>query len=71
MRVARIGIGKKNAAEKILSFDEDVDVGNVGVFVENVDMPISSEIFAILYENKPAKQVVVDLMRRGLKDERN
>lgn len=38
---------------------------------ENVDMPITKEIFAILYENKPAKQVVIDLMRRGLKDERS
>ena len=38
---------------------------------EKVEMPISNEIFSILYENKPAKQVVIDLMRRGLKDERN
>jgi glycerol-3-phosphate dehydrogenase (NAD(P)+) len=36
---------------------------------EAIEMPISSEIYSILYEDKPAKQVVTDLMRRGLKAE--
>jgi len=37
---------------------------------EGVEMPISVEMYKILYEDKPAKQVVIELMRRGLKDEK-
>jgi len=36
---------------------------------EKVDMPITHEVYAILYENKPARDVVRDLMRRDLKSE--
>ncbi len=35
-----------------------------------VDMPIASEVFRMLYEDKPAKEVVLSLMRRDLKHER-
>jgi glycerol-3-phosphate dehydrogenase (NAD(P)+) len=34
-----------------------------------VDMPITHEVYRILYEDKPAKEVVVQLMRRSLKSE--
>jgi glycerol-3-phosphate dehydrogenase (NAD(P)+) len=37
---------------------------------EGVEMPIVSEVYAMLYENKPAKQAFVDLMGRSLKNER-
>jgi glycerol-3-phosphate dehydrogenase (NAD(P)+) len=36
---------------------------------EGVEMPITREIFAILYESKPPREVVLDLMRRDLKHE--
>ncbi len=32
----------------------------------NVDMPITREVYAVLYEDKPAEQAVVDLMAREL-----
>jgi glycerol-3-phosphate dehydrogenase (NAD(P)+) len=32
----------------------------------NVDMPITAEIYAVLYEDKPAEKAVVDLMAREL-----
>lgn len=31
-----------------------------------IDMPISSEVYKVLYENKPVKQAVYDLMTRAL-----
>ncbi len=36
----------------------------------NVEMPITTEVYKILYENKSANDSVMDLMRRDLKDER-
>lgn len=36
---------------------------------EGIDMPITSEIHRILYQDKPAREVVLDLMRRDLKAE--
>lgn len=35
-----------------------------------IEMPITQEMFCILYEGKAAKQSVLDLMRRGLKHEK-
>lgn len=35
-----------------------------------VDMPITSEVYQMLYESKPAREVVGSLMRRDLKPER-
>jgi glycerol-3-phosphate dehydrogenase (NAD(P)+) len=73
-----LGLGQGKALEQILK-----EMGQVAEGVrtarsardlairEGVEMPISSEIYSILYEEKPAKQVVLDLMRRGLKDERH
>ena len=37
---------------------------------EGVEMPITTEVFRILYENKPGGQAVMDLMGRDLKRER-
>lgn len=34
-----------------------------------VEMPITQEVHSILYENKPAREVVMSLMRRSLKKE--
>lgn len=34
-----------------------------------VEMPITEEVYRILYENKPAKETVLSLMRRSLKKE--
>ena len=36
---------------------------------EGVEMPITGEVYRILYEDKPAREVVIDLMRRDLKHE--
>lgn len=36
---------------------------------EDVDMPITHEVYRILYEEKPAREVVLELMRRSLKTE--
>jgi glycerol-3-phosphate dehydrogenase (NAD(P)+) len=31
-----------------------------------IDMPITNEVYLVLYENKPVKQAVYDLMTRAL-----
>jgi glycerol-3-phosphate dehydrogenase (NAD(P)+) len=36
---------------------------------EGVDMPITHEVYKVLYESKPARQAVVDIMTRELKRE--
>jgi glycerol-3-phosphate dehydrogenase (NAD(P)+) len=36
----------------------------------DVEMPITHEVYRMLYENKPAREVVLSLMRRDLKHER-
>jgi len=72
-----LGLGKGKSLEAVLKEMGQVAEGVLTTRAardlalrENVDMPITFEIFSILYENKPAKQVVSDLMSRGLKDER-
>ncbi len=37
---------------------------------EGVDMPITAAVHAVLYEGKPPRDLVMDLMTRSLKDER-
>ena len=37
----------------------------------SVELPITDEVFKVLYEDKPAKQAVVDLMTRPLKHEQS
>jgi len=34
-----------------------------------VEMPITEKMYLLLYEDEPPRQVVVDLMTRGLKRE--
>ena len=34
-----------------------------------VDMPITTEVYRLLYENKPARQALFDLMTRKLTPE--
>ena len=36
-----------------------------------VDLPITEEVYRVLYEDKPAKQAVMDLMGRPLKHEQD
>jgi glycerol-3-phosphate dehydrogenase (NAD(P)+) len=36
-----------------------------------VELPITNEVYRVLYEDKPAKQAVIDLMTRPLKQERH
>jgi len=37
---------------------------------EDVEMPIATEVYRVLYEDKPPIEAVVSLMTRPLKDER-
>jgi glycerol-3-phosphate dehydrogenase (NAD(P)+) len=71
-----IGLGQGKALAEILK-----EMGQVAEGVETaraandlaqregIDMPISRQVFAMLYEGKPAKEVVTALMRRDLKHE--
>ena len=71
-----IGLGEGKKLEEILE-----EMGQVAEGVKTtlsardlsakvgVDMPITSEVYRILYEDKPAKEVVYSLMRRSLKKE--
>lgn len=71
-----IGLGQGKLLQTILS-----EMGQVAEGVNTaraarglaertgVEMPISDEVYCMLYENKPARDVVIDLMRRGLKHE--
>jgi glycerol-3-phosphate dehydrogenase (NAD(P)+) len=34
-----------------------------------VDMPITTQVYRVLYEDKPAREAVIDLMTRDLKSE--
>jgi glycerol-3-phosphate dehydrogenase (NAD(P)+) len=34
-----------------------------------IDMPITKEVYSVLYKNKPPREVVKDLMSRPLKAE--
>ncbi len=73
-----LGLGKGKRLGEILE-----DMGQVAEGVktaqsakelserEGIEMPISQEIYSILYENKPAREVVLALMRRSLKNERH
>ena len=38
---------------------------------ENIEMPITTEVFRILYEDKPARTALMELMGRQLKRERS
>ena len=36
---------------------------------EGIEMPITEQMYAMLYENKPPREVVTYMMTRGLKPE--
>ncbi|MHB8095990.1 MAG: NAD(P)H-dependent glycerol-3-phosphate dehydrogenase, partial [Candidatus Aminicenantales bacterium] len=36
---------------------------------ENVEMPISEQVYQVLYKNKPSREAIEDLMSRALKNE--
>ncbi len=72
-----IGLGQGQKLDDILQ-----DMGQVAEGVkttlsakqladrEGVEMPITQEMYRVIYENKPAREVVLSLMRRSLKSER-
>ncbi|MFO0724123.1 MAG: NAD(P)H-dependent glycerol-3-phosphate dehydrogenase [Myxococcota bacterium] len=73
-----IGLGQGKKLEQILT-----EMGQVAEGVrtarsardlaqrEGIEMPITNEMFAILYEGKSPKTSVIDLMRRDLKHEKH
>ncbi len=72
-----IKLGKGKRLEEILSETRMVTEGvNTTKGIYNlskklgVEMPITEELYLLLYENKPPKQAVIDLMNRELKDEK-
>ncbi len=73
-----IGLGKGKRLEQILE-----EMGQIAEGVktalsakelsdrEGIEMPITREVYRILYENRSAKEAVLALMRRSLKSERH
>jgi glycerol-3-phosphate dehydrogenase (NAD(P)+) len=73
-----IGLGKGKSLNEILSEMGQVAEGvrttrsaNDLALREGISMPITHEMFQILYEGKPARDSVLDLMRRDLKHEKS
>lgn len=58
--------GMRSVAEGVWSAKAVLDVARK----KGVDMPITREVHAILFEKKPAKEALRDLMRRDMKAER-
>jgi glycerol-3-phosphate dehydrogenase (NAD(P)+) len=58
--------GMRSVAEGVWSAKAVLDVARK----KGVDMPITREVYAILFEKKPAKEALRDLMRRDMKAER-
>lgn len=56
MRMVAEGVKTSNAVKSL-------------AFMHGVEMPIAEEVWQILYNNKPAKEAVLDLMTRELKSE--
>ena len=75
-RRAGILIGKGKTAEEAM---REVDMVVEGVYATkeayklakkyNVEMPITQEVYSVLFEGKPVKSTVYDLMTRGKKNE--
>lgn len=71
----QIGKGKalKDVLDKMNMVAEGVETVKSAVSLSkklDVDMPITREVYAVLYKNKPAKKAVYDLMVRPLKLEK-
>ncbi|SVC22276.1 uncharacterized protein METZ01_LOCUS275130, partial [marine metagenome] len=69
-------IGQGETLEEILSSSEKVAEGvettrSMHQLAEkiSVELPITTEVYRVLFENKPPRQAVGDLMRRELKRE--
>jgi glycerol-3-phosphate dehydrogenase (NAD(P)+) len=58
--------GMRSVAEGVWSAKAVLDVAKK----KGVDMPITQQVHAILFEKKPAKEALRDLMRRDMKPER-
>ncbi|MGD2079596.1 MAG: NAD(P)H-dependent glycerol-3-phosphate dehydrogenase, partial [Nitrospirota bacterium] len=56
---------RKSVAEGVATTKAAHELG----LKHNVDMPIVSEVYSVLYENKDPRQAVTDLMNRTLKAE--
>ena len=57
----------KQIAEGVRTTKSAYDLG----LRENIEMPITTEVFRILYEDKPARTALMELMGRQLKRERS
>lgn len=73
-----LGLGQGKALPEILKemgqVAEGVETARAAADLaqrEGVEMPIATEVFRMLYEGKPAKEVVLSLMRRDLKHEKS
>jgi len=64
-RLAEITASMKEVAEGVHNTRSVRDLARS----VSVEMPITEEMYRLLYENKAPRQVVVDLMKRGLKRE--
>ena len=64
-RLADIVASMKEVAEGVRNTRSVRDLARSA----GVEMPITEQMYALLYEDKPPRQVVVDLMTRGLKRE--
>ena len=76
-RQVGVALGKGQPLEDILAHMQQVAEGvktTLSVYQlaqqQQVDMPIVQEVYAMLYQNKPARLVLRDLMSRDLKVER-
>ena len=64
-RLAEIAASMKEVAEGVYNTRSVRDLARSVA----VEMPITEEMYKLLYENKAPRQVVIDLMTRGLKRE--
>ncbi len=71
----QIGKGKKikSITAKMKMVAEGVETAKSAYRLSkrlNIDMPITREVYAVLYQGKPARKAVADLMKRPLKEEK-
>ncbi len=67
------GLSLSEASEKMVMVAEGVETARAVHYLARkyeIDMPITSEVYATLFEDKPAQQAVRDLMSRKVKPER-
>lgn len=59
--------GRKSVAEGVHTAKAAYELASK----QNIDMPIVEQVYKVIYEDKPAKEAVIDLMRRTPKPEFN